>query len=432
MGYYNTTPQSNQKNPWKRYMASSFGGVLAGALLVGTLVTGTDLGETESATAGVQSSELQSDSAIVTTDVTETVDATGDAVVGVSNLQAGNNPFAQTSTQEAGAGSGVIYKKQGDTAFVVTNHHVVEGAKEVVVTLANGEELEAEVLGSDVWTDLAVLKVPGAQIETVAEFGDSSVLKSGEPVIAIGNPLGLQFSGSVTTGVISGTERAIPIDINKDGQEDWQSEVLQTDAAINPGNSGGALLNAQGQVIGINSMKIAQDAVEGIGLAIPINSAIPIISELEGEGEVSRPSLGVALLELEQVPAEIRNAELNLPGEVEDGIVVQSVQEGSGADKAGIQAKDIIVELNGQAISSVLELRQYLYTEVKDQGTVTIKAYRNGELKTFEVQLSEQISGHAKKRRTGFPVCRFCVSRTIQLIPEQAEPVETDGKSDDH
>ncbi|MGB6780091.1 MAG: S1C family serine protease [Planococcus citreus] len=391
MGYYNATPQNNQKNPWKRYMASSFGGVLAGALLVGTLVTGTDLGETESATAGVQSSELQSDSAIVTTDVTETVDATGDAVVGVSNLQAGNNPFAQTSTQEAGAGSGVIYKKQGDTAFVVTNHHVVEGAKEVVVTLANGEELEAEVLGSDVWTDLAVLKAPGAQIETVAEFGDSSVLKSGEPVIAIGNPLGLQFSGSVTTGVISGTERAIPIDINKDGQEDWQSEVLQTDAAINPGNSGGALLNAQGQVIGINSMKIAQDAVEGIGLAIPINSAIPIISELEGEGEVSRPSLGVALLELEQVPAEIRNAELNLPGEVEDGIVVQSVQEGSGADKAGIQAKDIIVELNGQAISSVLELRQYLYTEVEDQGTVTIKAYRNGELKTFEVQLSEQI-----------------------------------------
>ncbi|ALS76066.1 2-alkenal reductase [Planococcus rifietoensis] len=391
MGYYNTTRQDNQKNPWKRYMASSFGGVLAGALLVGTLVTGTDLGETESATAGVQTSELQSDSAIVTTDVTETVDATAEAVVGVSNLQAGNNPFAQTSTQEAGAGSGVIYKKQGDDAFVVTNHHVVEGAEKVVVTLANGEELEAEVLGSDVWTDLAVLKVAGAQIDTVAEFGDSSVLKSGEPVIAIGNPLGLQFSGSVTTGVISGTERAVPIDINKDGQEDWQSEVLQTDAAINPGNSGGALLNAQGQVIGINSMKIAQDAVEGIGLAIPINSAIPIISELEGEGEVSRPSLGVALLELEQIPAEIRNAELNLPSEVEDGIVVQSVQEGSGAAEAGIEAKDTIVELNGQAVSSVLELRQYLYTEVEEQGTVTIKAYRNGELKTFDVQLSEQI-----------------------------------------
>ncbi|AUD14781.1 MULTISPECIES: S1C family serine protease [unclassified Planococcus (in: firmicutes)] len=391
MGYYNTPRQNDQKNPWKRYMASSFGGVLAGALLVGTLVTGTDLGETESATAGVQTSELQNESAIVTTDVTETVEQTADAVVGVSNLQAGNNPFAQTSTQEAGAGSGVIYKKQGDDAYVVTNHHVVEGAKEVVVTLADGEELEAEVLGSDVWTDLAVLKVPGAQIDTIAEFGDSSVLKSGEPVIAIGNPLGLQFSGSVTTGVISGTERAVPIDINKDGQEDWQSEVLQTDAAINPGNSGGALLNAQGQVIGINSMKIAQDAVEGIGLAIPINSAIPIISELEGEGEVSRPSLGVALLELEQIPAEIRNAELNLPAEVEDGIVVQSVQEGSGADEAGIEAKDTIVELNGQAVTSVLELRQYLYTEVKEEGAVTVKAYRNGELKTFEVQLSEQI-----------------------------------------
>ena len=150
-------------------------------------------------------------------------------------------------------------------------------------------------------------------------------------------------------------------------------------------------MNAQGQVIGINSMKIAQDAVEGIGLAIPINSAIPIISELEGEGEVSRPSLGVALLELEQIPAEIKNAELNLPETVEDGIVVQSVQEGSSAEKAGMEAKDTIVELNGQAISSVLELRQYLYTEVEEEGTVTVKAYRDGELKTFEVQLSEQI-----------------------------------------
>ncbi|MFC4713290.1 S1C family serine protease [Planococcus dechangensis] len=391
MGYYNSTKQKDSNRSWKRYMASSFGGVLAGALLVGAMTSGVDTGSSEPLAVTEQTSELQSASTVVTTDVTETVDRTADAVVGVSNLQASNNPFAQTSAQEAGAGSGVIYKKQGEEAYIVTNHHVVDGAEQVVVTLANGEELQAEVLGTDVWTDLAVLKVAGETIETVAEFGDSSVLKSGEPVIAIGNPLGLQFSGSVTTGVISGTERAVPIDINNDGQEDWQSEVLQTDAAINPGNSGGALLNAQGQVIGINSMKIAQDAVEGIGLAIPINSAIPIIAELENSGEVVRPSIGVSLIDLEQVPSDIRASELSLPEQVENGVVVQSVQEGSGAAQAGIQAKDTIVELNGQAVASVLELRQFLYSEASVGDTLSVKAYRNGELKTFEVRLSEQL-----------------------------------------
>lgn len=391
MGYYNSRQPKDSNKSWKRYMASSFGGVLAGALLVGAMTTGVDTGNSEPLSVTEQSSELQSASTVVTTDVTETVDRTADAVVGVSNLQASNNPFAQTSTQEAGAGSGVIYKKQGEEAYVVTNHHVVDGAEQVVVTLANGEELQAEVLGTDVWTDLAVLKVSGEKIETVGEFGDSSVLKSGEPVIAIGNPLGLQFSGSVTTGVISGTERAVPIDINNDGQEDWQSEVLQTDAAINPGNSGGALLNAQGQVIGINSMKIAQDAVEGIGLAIPINSAIPIIAELETSGEVVRPSIGVSLIDLEQIPENLKSTELDLPEQVEDGIVVQSVQEGSGAAQAGMQAKDTIVELNGQAVASVLELRQFLYSEASVGDTLSVKAYRNGELKTFEVRLSEQL-----------------------------------------
>lgn len=390
MGYYNSGKSQREKQPWKRYMASSFGGVLAGALLVTGLAAGGDAGEIETV-SGLQGSGMQQESAVISTDVTATVDKTADAVVGVSNIQAGNNPFVQASAQETGAGSGVIYKKQGDTAYIATNHHVVDGAEQVVVTLADGTELEADVLGSDVWTDLAVLKVSSGEIDTVAEFGDSSVLKSGEPVIAIGNPLGLQFSGSVTTGVISGTERAIPVDINNDGQEDWQAEVLQTDAAINPGNSGGALLNAQGQVIGINSMKIAQEAVEGIGLAIPINAAIPIISELEQDGEVSRPSLGIASLELRQVPGEIRKLELNLPDEVESGIVVQSVQEGSGAAKAGIQAKDVIVEIGGEQVASVLELRQHLYGHAQAGETVAVKAYRDGVLKTFDVRLGEQL-----------------------------------------
>lgn len=397
MGYYN----SNDKKTGKRgYFASSFTGLIAGALLVGVILPGVTDAEPETAVGATTTesvSGVQTTSTLVTSDVTEIVEQTNDAVVGVSNLQmAQQNPFsAPTATdneaQEAGAGSGVIYKKDGDTAYIVTNNHVVEGAEDVMVTLSDGTELDAEVLGTDVWTDLAVLKVPSKSIETVAEFGDSSVLKAGEPVIAIGNPLGLQFSGSVTTGVISGTERLIPIDVNQDGTEDWQSEVLQTDAAINPGNSGGALINAKGQLIGINSMKIAQAAVEGIGLAIPINTAIPIIADLETEGAVERPSMGVAILDLAEVPAQYRTGQLGLPAEVEGGIVVQSVVEGSGAATAGMEAYDVIVELDGKPVKSILELRQYLYNETEVGDTLEVKAYRGGELMSFELELTESM-----------------------------------------
>lgn len=397
MGYYNS---SEPKGTKKGYFASSFTGLVAGALLVGAILPGmtdAEIGSAESTPTTESVGGLQKTSAVVTSDVTEIVEETSDAVVGVSNLQvAQQNPFASqtsedTESQEAGVGSGVIYKKDGDTAYIVTNNHVVEGAEDVLVTLSDGTELDAEVLGSDIWTDLAVLKVPGDSITTVAEFGDSSVLQAGEPVIAIGNPLGLQFSGSVTTGVISGTERLVPIDVNQDGTEDWQSEVLQTDAAISPGNSGGALINAQGQVIGINSMKIAQDAVEGIGLAIPVNTAIPIISDLETQGSVERPSMGVAILDLAEVPAQYRNSQLNLPAEVKGGIVVESVVESSGAATAGMKAYDVIVEMDGQAVNSVLELRQYLYNETKVGDTLKVKAYRNGELMNFELALTESI-----------------------------------------
>ena len=395
MGYYNS---SEPKRKRTGYFASSFTGVLAGALLAGVVLPGfTDADvSTESATESVELvSGVQNASNIVTTDVTETVEKTSPAVVGVTNMQtAQQNPFmpaTEAEAQEAGTGSGVIYKKQDGYAYIVTNNHVVEGAEDVKITLSDGTELDAEVLGTDVWTDLAVLKVAGDSISTVAEFGDSSVLNAGEPVIAIGNPLGLQFSGSVTTGVISGTERSIPIDINQDGKEDWESEVLQTDAAINPGNSGGALINSQGQVIGINSMKIAQDAVEGIGLAIPINAAVPVIEDLETKGAVERPSIGVSILDLTEVPAQSRDSQLNLPADVETGIIVQSVSPGSGAAAAGLQELDVIVEMNGEAVGSVLELRQHLYNKTEVGDTLRVKVYRGGELMDFNIELTESL-----------------------------------------
>ena len=392
MGYYNQTPNGRQRPNRMGTFFSGVAGVAVGALAVWLLFYSMPglIPENNSGSETVieqtnESSEIVS--VDVTTDVTEAVDIAADAVVGVSNLQASTDFWSQTQDQAVGTGSGVIYKNEGGTAYVVTNHHVIEGAESLEVTLYDGSKIEARLVGSDIWTDLAVLEMDGSTIETVAEFGDSDALKQGETVIAIGNPLGLDFSGSVTTGVVSGTDRAIPVDLNGDGQEDWQAEVMQTDAAINPGNSGGALVNLAGQVVGINSMKIATSAVEGIGFSIPINSALPIIESLEKNGEMVRPAMGITLLDLAQVPRNARLETLNLPEDVTEGVVVNEVVEGSAADSAGMERYDVIVEMDGEPVSDIIELRQHLYNEKEIGDTLNVQAYRNGELMEFELEL---------------------------------------------
>lgn len=393
MGYYNN-PSGQPKPRRAGTFLAGLAGVAIGALLVWLLfssvpglapkndtATSTQLAETDrqSATASVE----------ITTDVTEAVEKAADAVVGVTNLQAANDFWSQGQGQEqaVGTGSGVIYKNEGGKAYVVTNHHVIEGASGIELTLSDGTKVEATLVGSDIWTDLAVLEMDDANVPDVAELGDSDVLKRGETVIAIGNPLGLDFSGSVTTGVVSGTDRAVPVDLDGNGSEDWQAEVLQTDAAINPGNSGGALVNLAGQLIGINSMKIATDAVEGIGFAIPINSAFPVIESIEQNGEMIRPAMGVTLMDLVQVPQAQREETLNLPADVKEGVVVNSVVDGSAAAKAGMQQFDVIVEMDGEPVGDIIELRKHLYNEKKIGDTLAVKAYRNGELMDFELEL---------------------------------------------
>ena len=285
-----------------------------------------------------------------------------------------------------------MYKKEGNTVYIVTNNHVVEGADQLEVTLSDGTKVPAKLRGTDVWTDLAVIEIEGSKIkdDDIAEFGNSDKLKAGEPVIAIGNPLGMQFSGSVTQGVVSGVERTIPVDINQDGVEDWNAEVLQTDAAINPGNSGGALINISGQLIGINSMKIAQEAVEGIGLAIPINSAQPIIEDLEQYGEVKRPAMGVTLEDVNQISAYHQQETLKLPKDINYGVMIRQTVPNSPAAQAGLQELDVITELDGEKIENVIDLRKHLYNkkEVNDQMKVTI--YRNGKKKEVTMKLTDE------------------------------------------
>jgi serine protease Do len=325
----------------------------------------------------------------ISSEITKAVDKVNEAVVGVVNIQ--ESSLFSDSAQEAGTGSGVVYKKANGKAFVVTNHHVIEGANNLEVSLSDGTRVKARPLGSDVWTDLAVLEIDAEHVKKVAEFGDSDDMKLGEPVIAIGNPLGLQFSGSVTQGIISGLNRTIPIDINQDGVPDWNADVMQTDAAINPGNSGGALVNINGEVIGINSMKIAQSSVEGIGLSIPITSAKPIIEDLETFGEVRRPFMGVGNLKaLSEISSFHRAQTLHLPEEVVEGVAVLQVLPNTPASQAGLQDLDVIVELDGKKINSVIELRKHLYNEKSVEDSMEVTFYRNGEKQTVTLKLAEE------------------------------------------
>lgn len=329
----------------------------------------------------------QSVSVDVTTAVTKAIDQVSDAVVGVVNIQ---ETSFWSQGGEAGVGSGVIYKKAGGRAFIVTNHHVVENASQLEVSLKDGTRVPAKLLGSDVLMDLAVLEIDAKHVKKVAEFGDSDAVKPGEPVIAIGNPLGLQFAGSVTQGIISGTNRTVEVDLDQDGAPDWNAEVLQTDAAINPGNSGGALVNIKGQVIGINSMKIAQEAVEGIGFAIPINTAIPIISDLEKYGQVRRPYMGVELRSLSDIPSYHLQATLHLPPNVKEGAAVIQVVPMSPAAQAGLKQFDVIVALDGEKIRNVLDLRKYLYTKKSIGDRMEVTFYRDGEKRTVTMKLARE------------------------------------------
>ncbi len=296
------------------------------------------------------------------TNVTRVVSENISKVVGVSN-------YYQNRVNSTG--SGAIYLAQEGKVFIITNNHVIDGATKVTVTFANGEELEAEVVGSDQFTDLALLKVTVDFSVVTFDLGDSSLVKTGETVLAIGSPLGFEFSGSVTMGIISGTDRVVPVDLDNDGVDDWDSIVLQTDAAINPGNSGGPLINMAGQLIGITSMKIADSSVEGMGFAIPINEIIPIIEQLMANGQVVRPVLGVSAVSLEQMTAAQKSF-YGIQLDLDDGIMIVKVQSGSPAAKAGLKAKDVITHFDGTAVISFKQFRKLLYEKaIGDEVEIT-------------------------------------------------------------
>ncbi|WP_369833239.1 S1C family serine protease [Companilactobacillus pabuli] len=301
---------------------------------------------------------------------------------------------SNSNLQEYSEGSGVIYAKQNGKGYIVTNNHVVSGSDSLEVILEDGTKVSAKLVGTDATTDLAVLEIDGSKVPATASFGNSDNVSPGDPVIAIGSPLGSEYATTVTQGIISATNRTVTTQDQNTGQATGEATVLQTDAAINPGNSGGPLVNAAGQIVGINSMKLASNtdgtSVEGMGFAIPSNEVVKIINQLVANGKVERPSLGIRVLDLDQI-TDSSQSSLKLPDDVTKGVVVYSTTSGSVAKAAGMKKYDVIVKLGDKKVTSVADLHTALYSHSVGD-TVNIQYYRNGKLNTAKVHLTKQTS----------------------------------------
>ena len=378
-----------KSNPWKRFLSTIGGGIVGSVLTLGLVFNTNILPLTSQNAAGVLADNNPSYNIEQTSaknaplSLSDMVEQASSAIVGVVNYQSSGNRFAQkVEDVESGTGSGVIYKIEGNDAFIVTNNHVIDGAQKIEVSLESGETTTAELIGQDALSDLAVLKMDAKYAKSVLEFGDSDALRAGDPVVAIGNPLGLEFSRTVTQGIVSAVDRTINVETAAGA---WELNVIQTDAAINPGNSGGALLNAAGELIGINSLKIAQGGVEGLGFAIPSNEVLPLVDEITKNGSVERPYIGVGLANLNEVRAEYVQ---HLPESVEGGAMIVSVDPESAAGKAGIKEQDIITEINGTAVKNSTELRKYLYSELEVGDKASFTIYRGADKITIDLTLT--------------------------------------------
>lgn len=330
----------------------------------------------------------------VKTETTSVVDAVSDSIVGVvvysNNTTSGlfGRQTENETQQQSGSGSGVVYEQTGKYTYIITNHHVIDGADKVQVVFSNNEYVDAEIVGSDEYSDVAILKCQPDFDVTVINIGDSNLLDKGETVLAIGSPLGIEYSGTVTQGIVSGTDRTVSVDLNSDGVDDWDMNVIQTDAAINPGNSGGALVNMKGELVGITNMKFAEETVEGMGFAIPVNDVIAVAKQIRLNGKVSYPVIGISGVSLADYSAyQLQRYGVNVA--VDTGLYVAEVTNNGPAQKAGIQAGDVVVKVEDTEITTYKSFLTELYSH-KPGETIKVTINRAGNEKTLQVTLDEK------------------------------------------
>lgn len=385
--------QTKPKFPWfKTVLVALIAGII-GALIVlgiGKLMENTVLNDNGSTVKEANNNSNAGNSLDGKNDkydsVNQMITDVSPAIVGVINMQKAQNlddllKGKSAKSEEAGVGSGVIYQKNNGSAYIVTNNHVIDGASEIKVQLHNSKQVDAKLIGKDALTDIAVLKIDDTKGTKAIDFANSSKVKTGDSVFAMGNPLGLEFANSVTSGIISASERTIDTQTSAGANK---VNVLQTDAAINPGNSGGALVDLNGNLVGINSMKIANEQVEGIGFAIPSNEVKVTIKELVKNGKIDRPSIGIGLLNLSEIPDEYKK---QLNTDRKQGVYVAKVYADSG-----LKEGDIITKIDDEKVKEDTELRSYLYEHKKPGDNVNLTIERKGKTQSVDVKLTEQKS----------------------------------------
>ena len=304
------------------------------------------------------------------------VDKIYDAVAMVSAYQ--NDTLIST-------GSAFVYKTDNNYGYLLTNYHVVEGADSITLTMSDDTEAEATVLGGDEYLDLAVLRVDKSNVSMVANIGNSEDMNLGDTVFTVGTPMGEEYRGTVTSGILSGKDRMVSVSVSNSNSNDWVMRVLQFDASINPGNSGGPLLNANGEVIGICSLKLVDDEIEGMGFAIPIEYAMNHIESLESGEEIEWPVLGVSMVNANDTTGLYRNG-ITIDRNITEGVVVVQAERGSGAAEAGLTTGDVITAIDGEEVADSAYLRYELYQHQAGD-TIKITYIRDGKENTVDVTL---------------------------------------------
>ena len=311
-----------------------------------------------------------------TNSISNAVNKVYDAVVVVEGYS--NDKLSST-------GTGFVYKKKDNKAYIMTNNHVVAKCDKVKVLFTNGDELETTLVGADTYSDIAVLTVKDSDKIISATMGESSKSKVGDTVFTVGSPEGSDYAGTVTKGILSGKDRLVEVALSNSNTSDYYMKVMQTDAAINPGNSGGPICNTNGEVIGITNMKLVDSSVEGMGFAIPIEDAIEYAKSLEENGKVARPYIGISMLDISN-SYYLWQAGIMLPSNVDSGVAIYTVEANSPAEKAGLKKGDIITKIDDTKITSLAKFRYELYKH-KPNDQIKVTYIRNGKEEKATVTL---------------------------------------------
>ena len=338
--------------------------------------------------ARLQNTVNSSDSKIVTNTSKNTVYEKSSLAAAIENVYDSVVTVRNyVDDEEQSTGTGFIYKKDDKFGYVMTNQHVVSGADKIVLVLSNDDEIEGTVLGADEYLDLAVIRISKEKVPQIADIGNSEDMKLGDTVFTVGSPMGYEYRGTVTSGILSGKDRLVSVSASNSTSNDWVMKVLQIDAAINPGNSGGPLVNASGKVIGITSMKLVQNEIEGMGFAIPIEIAMAHVSELEKGKKIEWPLLGISMANIEDTAILYRSG-IIVDKNIKEGVVVVEISKNSGASKSDLKPGDVIVKLNDEKVKDSAYLRYELYKN-KPGDTIEITYVRDGKENTTKITLTK-------------------------------------------